>query len=210
MKKQIKVCILILLLIITMLGLVYLGLAYYYQNGFSFQTYINGVYCTGKTVEEVNNELSKAYDYNGLEIKTLEGTYYISAEELSYAYDYKEPLEYFLNQQISLLWIRNIFIGDSFRMDPKVTYDNDKLYQFLEDNVIKDSRRSSYEVSIFTSENGFELSDKKENVLDEDLAYEMICKALKEGKQEIHLYDAGCYYNKPYSTKEQELVDFFY
>lgn len=210
MKKVIKVCIVIVLLIVTMLGLGYLGLAYYYQNGFSFQTYINGVYCTGKSVEEVNKELSNAYDYEGLTIETLEGTYTITTKELSYAYDYREPLEYFLSQQISLLWIRNIFIGDSFHMNPKVTYDEAVLNDFFEETVLQDSKRENYEVSISVGEDGFLLSDGKENLLDEALAYETICKALDEGVSFIHLYEAGCYYNKPYSEKEQELVDFYY
>ena len=36
---------------------VYFLLAYYYKDGFCLNTWINGVYCTGKTVEEINAEL---------------------------------------------------------------------------------------------------------------------------------------------------------
>ena len=35
----------------------YLAVAFYYRKGYSLNTWINGVYCTGKTVQEVNSEL---------------------------------------------------------------------------------------------------------------------------------------------------------
>ena len=44
------------ILIILCVG-VYLGIAFYYMDGFSLGTWINGVYCTGKSVEEANAEL---------------------------------------------------------------------------------------------------------------------------------------------------------
>ena len=36
----------------------FLALGMYYRNNFPVNTWINGVYCTGKTVEEVNRELA--------------------------------------------------------------------------------------------------------------------------------------------------------
>ena len=46
----------VILLILLCAG-AYLGIAFYYMDGFSLGTWINGVYCTGKSVEEVNEEL---------------------------------------------------------------------------------------------------------------------------------------------------------
>ena len=38
-------------------GAVYLLISAYYRNGYSINTWMNGVYCTGKTAAEVNSEL---------------------------------------------------------------------------------------------------------------------------------------------------------
>ena len=54
----------ILLSVIAM----YLGLVFYYSEGFSYGTWINGVYCTGKSINEVNDELLKQWNYEGLTI----------------------------------------------------------------------------------------------------------------------------------------------
>lgn len=59
--------------ILFLLAVSYIGLAEYYKNGFSYGTWINGVYCTGKTVEEVNEELLKSCAYEGLTIYDAKG-----------------------------------------------------------------------------------------------------------------------------------------
>ncbi|MDE6202350.1 MAG: hypothetical protein K2G19_02605, partial [Lachnospiraceae bacterium] len=61
------------LIILLSLISMYLGLAYYYADGFSYNTWINGIYCTGKSVNEVNDELLKQYDYAGLTITDSDG-----------------------------------------------------------------------------------------------------------------------------------------
>lgn len=57
MKKTTKRLVLAVLLFLLLLLTGYFILAFYYREGFSVNTWINGVYCTGKTVEEVNSEL---------------------------------------------------------------------------------------------------------------------------------------------------------
>ena len=37
-----------------------LGLTLYYRSNFPVNTWINGVYCTGKSIEQVNEELVSA------------------------------------------------------------------------------------------------------------------------------------------------------
>ncbi|MFQ9479803.1 hypothetical protein [Waltera sp.] len=61
MKKTTKRLVLAVLLFLLLLLTGYFILAFYYREGFSVNTWINGVYCTGKTVEEVNSELFVAY-----------------------------------------------------------------------------------------------------------------------------------------------------
>ena len=39
----------------------YIALSFYYSEGFPCCCWINGVYCTGKSVETVNNELKSKY-----------------------------------------------------------------------------------------------------------------------------------------------------
>ena len=93
----------ILVIIISVLCM-YLGLAFYYRDGFSYNTWINGVYCTGKTLDEVNEELQEEFSYPGLTIIDSDGkSYMISAQEVSLLMDYIPGLKAFYEKQSPLL-----------------------------------------------------------------------------------------------------------
>ena len=57
MKKIIRNTLFGIFVLLVLLFAGYFLLACYYHQGFSLNTWINGVYCTGKSVEEVNSEL---------------------------------------------------------------------------------------------------------------------------------------------------------
>ena len=44
----------------------YLWLSNYYKDGFNYGTWINGVYCTGKSINEINEELLAEKEYLSL------------------------------------------------------------------------------------------------------------------------------------------------
>ena len=86
----------ILLSVIAM----YLGLVFYYSEGFSYGTWINGVYCTGKSINEVNDELLKQSNYEGLTITDSDGeSYTILSEEVNLNVNYERTLELYLQKQ---------------------------------------------------------------------------------------------------------------
>lgn len=193
-----------------MLGLGYLGLSVYYENGFSFQTYINGVYCTGKSVEIVNQELNDTFSYDGLTVKMNNGCFYIDAEEISYTYDYREPLNHYLKQQNPYLWIENL-IGSSkeYKLLPAVTYNEEKVEQILEEEVAKLKLPQNPTVSLVVSEEGFFLKNEKENVLNETKLAELVKNALLEGEDFIEIAGLGAYYDMSYTLEEENLMAFY-
>ena len=95
----------ILLSVIAM----YLGLVFYYSEGFSYGTWINGVYCTGKSINEVNDELLKQWNYEGLTITDSDGeSYTILSEEVNLNVNYERTLELYLQKQNPYLWVDNL------------------------------------------------------------------------------------------------------
>ena len=66
MKKAFSAIGISVAIIIVSLAAVYLLLGKYYSDGFSCSTWVNGVYCTGKTVDEVNRELVSLNVYPGI------------------------------------------------------------------------------------------------------------------------------------------------
>ena len=210
MKKGIKILIGGVFFICILLGLGYLGLAVYYENGFSFQTYINGIYCTGKSVENVNKELNDAYVYDGLEVIAKEGTFYIDADSISYVYDYREPLNHYLAQQNPYLWIENLAGSHKeYTLLPAVCYSHELLGTLVENQIRKLDLETNHQVKLKSGEEGFVLIDTKLDILDEEKTLKVIKSALEEGKSSIDLTEEGCYYDEPYTAQERELFAFY-
>lgn len=210
MRKYFKIMIGGMFIFCLILGLGYLGLSIYYENGFSFQTYINGIYCTGKSVETVNLELNENFTYDGLTVNMNNACFYIDAEEIHYKYDYREPLNHYLKQQNPYLWIENL-IGNhkEYKLLPSVTYDELTLEKIIDEAVKTQKLPSVHEVTLQAAEDGFLLVNTKENVLNEAKLAKAIENALLEGKNTINLAEEDCYYDMPYTSVEEEVMAFY-
>lgn len=208
MKKKavIKGCAIAASLILISLFGMYLALSGYYSSGFSYGTWINGIYCTGKNVNEANEELLTQCSYEGLAITMGDGRFYtILPEEVECSITFKEPLEEFLQKQNPYLWIDNL-IGEGGRKEllPAVSYDEklfeDKLKSF---GIMPGASRPKEKVEIRKGEEGYYLINERQDVFNEAQARELIQDAFQSLETEIDLREEGCYYNLPL-TKEME------
>lgn len=210
MKNAIKFLIGSLFSICILLGLGYLGLAVYYENGFSFMTYINGIYCTGKTVETVNAELNESFDYDGLKVDLQNNSFYITTEEILYTYDYREPLNHYLAAQNPYLWIENLTKGKKeYILQPAVAFNEEYLDNILDTELSGDNPSDNLQVRLELGEDGFEIYDNKRSLLDIQKAKKVISQALIKGHESVNLTDSGCYFDEPYTEAEEEIYLFY-
>jgi len=210
MKKVVKFLLGTVFLICMLAGLGYLGLAVNYENGFSFMTYINGVYCTGKSVESVNNELNDAYHYEGLTVYLEDDSFYITADEIYYIYDYREPLNQYLSEQNPYLWIENLTKGKKeYILQPAVSFNHEYLDSVLDLELSRENPTDKIQVSLQLNDEGFYISDNKKNLLDIAKAKKVIEQALMDGDSSVDLKNSGCYYNEEYTKYEKELIAFY-
>ncbi len=195
-----------------MIGVLYVALACYYSDGFSYGTWVNGVYCTGKSVEAINTELLMGEYYDQLEIIDKNGKhYYIDGETIQYSYDYTATLTNIQNQQNPFFWGTNLIRNDFRRISADVSFDADLLasellkFQFMHEDLYDESN----EVTIQKTEDGYVLNDETKELLVKEKAITIICDALNEGKTSIDLKESLCYEDLPVSIKAQEQYDLF-
>ena len=119
------------MILVSLMG-TYIGLAIYYHNAFAYGTWINGVYCTGKSIGDVNSELVKDFSYEGLTILDKDGnTCEIAADKIGYQFDFVKALEIYQKQQNAWMWIDSLFHGENTQLVPVVSYDRQALEQIL-------------------------------------------------------------------------------
>lgn len=209
-KKSIyKGCIIgFTIILMSILG-IYLALSYYYGTGFSYGTWINGVYCTGKSISEVNEELLEACHYEGLTIIDGDGkSYTIQPEAVNLTYDFAESLQLYQDRQNSYLWIDNWIMGSKDRkLQPVIQYDNILFQEELnKTGLLNGKAQEDRVVAIRKGEQGYYLVNERIHVLDTVYAEQVIRNAFDEFETEINLEAAGCYRNLPLDEQMEEVL----
>lgn len=198
------------LIILLSLIAMYLGLVHYYADGFSYGTWINGVYCTGKSVNEVNDELLKQFDYEGLTITDSDGrSYAILSEEVDLTFDFNEALRLYLERQNPYLWIDNL-VGEAGErtLEPVVSY-NEAAYDEKVNSLPFFHGRTEEDriVKILKGDQGYYLVNERTHVLNEQRTKELIQAAFEGFETQLDLEKAGCYENLPMTEEmKQELL----
>ena len=214
-----KIRCIIILFILLCVG-AYLGITYYYMDGFSFGTWINGIYCTGKSVEEVNEELllqlptpelTVIYPISeGEEAEETDrkSSHFVLDEKIVQA-DYTRPLQQLLQKQIPFLWVKNLFLPTGgYVLKPTVTLTQDGAAQFekqfLEDAIVQAELSREEVISLKNEEEkGLWLYDGKKNRLDAKKAFAECKNAVEAGKESV-LLSKNCYYDESLNEAEKE------
>lgn len=196
------------IIMISLMG-TYAGLAIYYHNAFAYGTWINGVYCTGKSIQEVNDELVKDFTYQGLTIYDRDGNaFVIPAEEISYQFDFGKALEIYQKQQNSWMWIDSIFHAHITSLTPVVSYDPGKFetcfaaLPFCRESTPEEARR----VEIVNTGNGYELINERTQVLNLEEARSAVRTAVEESREEVFLKEEGCYHDLELTEQMQDTL----
>lgn len=209
MIKRIVKLITCIVTVILLIGIVcYLGLTLYYKGGFSYGTWINGIYCTGRSVSEVERELTKQYHFDGLMIRYEDTDTMILAEDIDYTYHFDQALEIYLEQQNPYLWIHNLFDEKEKQLLPVVSYNQAKLDEIIAHApwVLDPRNQFEEDIILLPTEKGFVLQDGIHNRTDQNKIKDAITDALKCGKNEIILDKENCFYDLKISKEQQDTL----
>lgn len=210
MKRLLKHMAVILGIVTVSLMAAYVGLAVYYHNAFTYGTWINGIYCTGRSIQEVNEELTKDFTYAGVTVEDKDGSRYtISAEEISYQFDFKKALEIYQKQQNPWMWIDSLFGGHRAELAPVVSYDRDAFEACFAALPFCQDRRTDKErrLEIVRTPQGYELVNERTDVLYVEQAKGAVLAAVEASENEVSLEEEGCYHDLELTAQMRETLD---
>lgn len=180
MKRKLKGFIIAFLLIPTVsFAAFYLFVSLYYTDGFTFNTRINGVYCTGKSIEEVNKELVKTTTPEKMLIKCDElGTEEeILLSDIEYYLDYTKGLKAIFGKQNPFMWIFNASKSSpTNNVKPDIHFNEDKLRNCINKlKVIKEHDESApFECKLkYSKDTGYYLYENIGKTIDADMVFEL-------------------------------------
>ena len=196
MKKTGKSWIwLVLIIPVLVFVALYLLLTAYYQNRFGVGIWINGEYCTGKSVEEVNLALLEKVTLPEIQVTDFYGnTESILLDSVECRMDYTSHLQEFLKEQNSFAWIFKLGSFRHKQLTPSITYNQQLLEkEILELTVIQAGKNAAApEVKLEKTVDGYILRQNLDPIPDVDKITDLLLNKIAEG-QEIIVIPEECY-----------------
>lgn len=205
MKAVVKYLIITITSIIVAIITFFVGLSVYYSNVFPYGIYINGMYCTGMTVEEVNDKLLTKCDLSEATIIIEGNEYSIDLEELGYNADYTDSLA-----NLYADCRKNSFIGNLFNekkdlaATPVYSFDQNTLTDIAKSWELEEIGAPHDVKLVVNDDNGYEIVDGKGNEYSLQKVTGYISANLCEGNVCIEVDDT-CFADVEYTEEELEL-----
>lgn len=196
-------------IVCAMIIVSYIGVSIFFTNKFYFGSKINSVKATGKTVDEVNNEIEKKIKSYTLKIKGRDNfEAEIKGSDIGLKYKSGDEVKKIKENQNPFGWIKGIFHGTESTISEIVEYNEDMLKEeidkldcFKEENIVE-PKNPTFEYG----DNGYEIVDAVSgNKINKDLLFESISKSIINGEKNLNLDKVDCY-EKPQYTKDSKEV----
>lgn len=199
MKKTFRILVVTVLCgLMALLGSAF-ALGWYYRGSFPVNTWINGVYCTGMTLQDVNEKLREQPHDMELVIRSLVGggsrETVLSGEEIGLDADYSAALEKYLSQSEGLAWLGRLKTPVEVQIRPVYRFDEEKLRQCFDelDFVQEEKHTAIHSRLTYSAEEGYVFEEGNPVRLDLDKAYTYIGVCLGAGRAYVDLEIGQCY-----------------
>ncbi len=197
-----------LLAVAALCALGYFLLQNHYSKTFPYGTWINGVYCTGLSVEQVNLLLcQQEYDASITLVDDEGNEYVIDCNAFVTGIDYTESVRAVREQT----FMGSSFTQTTYSVNPAVTLDEEAFAEWLPTVSPFTEIDEKYEnkVTLEYTEAGYVLYDTGLEILDTDRSCEMILAAVQTGEKTLSLTQAGCYTAEGYTSGDKLLLDIY-
>ncbi len=192
----------------------YFAMGYYYRGGFVANTWINGIYCTGKTVEEVNAELMEGATVPETVLVSVSkrgsagsdgAMWQLSLADIDYSLDYTLSLEAFLARQNPWLWVKNMMFHAQHEINPSASFDEKKLRACWENSplYLEEAGTPIEYALVYEEQTGYALKDSLHDRLDIQKAYEALRQGITAGADTVDLSD--CYHEIALNEEQREI-----
>jgi len=210
--KRIKCFLLVILLGALLLFFSYLGISRLYSHRFAYGTWINGIYCTGKTVTEVNELLAEQTVTEDLEIVDKYGqTTVILSETIGMKVDYSGQLRNVLESQNPYLWVGSLQQNfQHISLKPEYIFQESLLVSEIEKtDMVVSACSCIQDVGIKKGNAGYEFYDGTKGVLDVEKVIKTAREAIYRGEFAINLAETECYKDLEWTAEMQEKAKLF-
>ncbi len=178
----------------------------YFQDRFGPNTWAGDIYCTGKTVEEVNRELIAQVQSPVVTVTGSQGeSYALNLDEADYRYDFTEVLRSFQKNQANTSWIETMQSRHEISFGAlQADFDRQKVEAWWEKLPMVRAEEAKPFLELALEEDGYTLHSTLEGHLDVEKGLECLIAAVEQGETEISL-TSDCYFDYPMNATQKQV-----
>lgn len=208
-SKAKKIALGVLVGYLAVVAVIYLGVSVYYMKHFYSGSKINGIDCSGKTVEDVEGIISDKIQEYTLSIREKDSQVEnIVATQIDMKYVEDGKIKELKEKQNPFLWFTSIINHKDYNMSATTTYNKELLTAvignlgcFQEANVV-----APQDAHIQEKDAGYEIiPEVVGNTLDKEKATKLITDAIDQGETEISFEDTECYIKPAIYSDDESL-----
>ena len=209
-KKAKKIILGVLIGYVALLVIAYGIGVFYYSNRFLSGTEINGMDCSGKTVEEVENNMESQIASYQLVLKERgDKSEAISASQISMEYISDGKIQELKEQQNPFTWFLAFARQQDYTLSATTSYDEtalnaavDALDCFKEENVVQ-----PVDAHLEVQDGQYVIVEETQGTaLDSDKVKEAVKNAIDSGETLLDLDQAGCYIEPSVLSTDENLA----
>ena len=209
-KKAKKIMLGVLIGYVALLVIAYGIGVFYYSNRFLSGTEINGMDCSGKTVEEVENNMESQIASYQLVLKERgDKSEAISASQISMEYISDGKIQELKEQQNPFTWFLAFARQQDYTLSATTSYDEDALNAavdaldcFKEENVVQ-----PVDAHLEVQDGQYVIVEETQGTaLDSDKVKEAVKNAIDSGETLLDLDQAGCYIEPSVLSTDENLA----
>lgn len=210
-KKSLKKKILkVIGIILGILVLIYVAFALYFQSHFMFQTSVNGITVSGKSVKKVNTLMEEHVKDYVLTLQESDGdTEAIAGKDISAVYIADdEQLQELVKQQKNFLWITSLWEKQELEAQMGVEYNESSLASKIEALACMQEENQKKSVNAHPEFKDIQFVVVEEVIgteIDEDVFNQAVREAVSTCQDTLNLEEKECYI-KPKFLSDSEKV----
>lgn len=197
--------------IFLLLLIVYIGMAVFFQNHFGFRTTVNGVKASGKSPEQIEEQIKKKIDGYEITLEEREGkSETLKGSKIDLKTEFDGSLRKEVKKQNGFAWPLFLFKSSEIEVDTMITYDKEALEKELRSLACMDESKmklpENATISEYSEDVGYEIIPEKEGTqIDEAKLLEVLDKSIINLKKSVSLEEEECYTKPQYAEESEEI-----
>lgn len=196
--------------VVGIAAVVYFGFAFYFSSHFFFNTTINGMDQSMKSVEAIEESMEQQVNVYKLVLEESDGSLTaISGKEIDLTYVKGDELTSLVKEQNIFLWPASLWKNQDMEAAVGVSYDETKLEELLNGLSMMQPENQNAPVSAYPEFDGEQFSVKEEDLgsqLIVDVFKGKVAEYISGFQKNLNMVEEGCYVEPAYYSDAPEVI----